>query len=78
MSTESSPVTVPASGDLSRRIAHLSDKMQVPLDQIEEIYAGEVDRLAADARLQQFVSILAIGRTRAILQRRRAGSGRRS
>jgi len=66
--------TAQASGDLSQTIAHLSEKMQVPLDRIQEIYAGEVDRLAAAARIQQFVSILAIGRTRTILRESRTGS----
>ncbi len=77
MRTQSTQVTVPASGDSSQTIAQLSEKMQVPLDQIQAIYADEVDRLAAEARIQQFVSILAISRTRTILRKLRTGSDQR-
>jgi hypothetical protein len=65
--------TAQASSDLSQTMTHLSKKMQVPLDRIHEIYAGEVNRLAAEARIHQFVSILAIGRTRTILRESRTG-----
>lgn len=61
-----------AVGEVSQTIRHLSEKMQVPLERIEEIYTGEVNRLAAEARLQQFVGILALHRTRSILRERRA------
>ncbi len=62
------------SSDLAQRIADLSEKMQVPFDEVHEIYTSEVNRLAAEARIQQFVSILAIGRTRTLLRQSRIGS----
>lgn len=63
-----------SASELSRTIRHLSEKMQVPLERIEEIYTGEVNRLTAEARLQQFVGVLALHRTRTILRERRASS----
>lgn len=63
--------TTPAGTELAQAIAHISEKMQIPLDEVHEIYSCEVSRLAAEARLHQFVSILAIGRTRSILRKSR-------
>ncbi len=68
--------TVRVSNDLFQTITHLSEEMQVPLDRIHEIYVGEVNRLAAQARIQQYVSVLALGRTRTIVRESRMGSGR--
>ena len=53
--------------DLLQAITHLSEKTEVPVQEIEAIYSQEVDRLAADARIKTFVGILALGRTRTIL-----------
>jgi Protein of unknown function (DUF3562) len=64
-----------ASTELSRSVASLANRMQVPVNKIEEIYSNELSRLTAEARLQMFVGVLAISRTRDILrqnQRRRA------
>lgn len=65
-----------ASGDASLTMAHLSEKMRVPLNEIEELYTGEVNRLAAEAPIQQFVSTLAIARTLRILRESRIRSAR--
>ncbi len=63
-----------AANDLTQTIVHLSEKMQVSLDEVHQIYSSEFSRLAAEARIQQFVSILAIGRTRTILRESRMRS----
>ncbi len=63
-----------SASDLFQTITHLSEEMQVPFDEIQEIYTSEVNQLTAEARIQQFVSLLAIGRTRTILRKRRMRS----
>jgi hypothetical protein len=75
MSADSTP-KAGASSDLSQTIRHLSEQMQVPLERIQEIYAREVNRLTAEARLHQFVGVLALGRTRTLLRESRARSAR--
>ncbi len=66
--------TARIANDLAQTIAQLSAKMEVSFDQVREIYSGEVNRLAAEARIQQFVGILAMRRTRNILRENRTRS----
>jgi len=49
-------------------IARLSHKLHVPLHEVREIYGEQLERLAADARVQSFVSVLALRNTRDILR----------
>lgn len=55
------------SDELSQVIVHLSEQTQVPVSEVEEIYASEFERLTKQARIQMFVSVLAIGRARTLL-----------
>ncbi len=67
---------VPKSGDLLQKIRHLAEEMQVPIDEIEQIYSNELHRLEAEARIQSFVGVLAIKRTRTILRVKKERSPR--
>ena len=49
-------------------IAALAEQLQVPFEQVDEIYWEQVDRLAADARIQDFLVVLALRNARAILR----------
>jgi len=51
-------------------IAALSERLSVPLQQVEEVYQREFSKLAAQARVQSFLGILALRQTRAILRER--------
>jgi Protein of unknown function (DUF3562) len=59
---------VDLSTEHSRVIASLAQKMRVPVEKIEQIYSDEFSKLSAEARIRGFVGVLAIRRTRAILQ----------
>ena len=65
----STTASTKASDDLKHHIVHLSQVSQVSIDEIERIYAAEVRRLACEARIQTFVGVLALGRTRDLLHR---------
>lgn len=52
-------------------LMHLSELTRVSVEEIERIYADEVCRLAAEARIQTYVGVIAIGRTRELLRRGR-------
>jgi hypothetical protein len=49
-------------------IARLSRELQVPLQEVREIYGAQLERLAADARIQSFLGVLATRNTRDILR----------
>jgi hypothetical protein len=49
-------------------IARLSHELQLPLHQVREIYGAQLERLAADARIQSFLGVLATRNTRNILR----------
>jgi hypothetical protein len=51
-------------------IAALSERLTVPLQHVQEIYQQEFSKLAAQARVQSFLGILALRQTRAILRER--------
>ena len=49
-------------------IAALSRKFQVPAQKVEEVYSAQRERLSIDARIDEFITILAIRNARAILR----------
>src|SRR5689334_20316721 len=49
-------------------IEALAERLQVPIEQVDEIYWEQVDRLAADARIHDFLAVLALRNARAILR----------
>ena len=49
-------------------IARLSHKLQVPLQEVREIYGSQLERLTADARIHKFIDVLALRNTREILR----------
>jgi hypothetical protein len=53
-------------------VHELAGQMQVPIDVVVEIYEFEFARLAADARVTAYVSILAVKRVREALRQRGA------
>jgi hypothetical protein len=58
----------PPDEDRARTIKALSDKLQVPMQEVGEIYGREFDRLARGARIPTFLSVLAMSNTRSILR----------
>jgi Protein of unknown function (DUF3562) len=61
-------------------IARLSDDLDVPLDEVGEIYREQLDRLAAGARIRSFLPLLAARNTRSVLRRvgKRHARGKKS
>jgi hypothetical protein len=64
---------LPSEKEHVQAIAALSDKLGVHMHDVAEVYRSELDRLAAGARITNFLIVLALSRTRSIL---RARSGR--
>ena len=58
--------------DHGRAIAMLSEKLQIPMYEVQEIYSKEFDRLASQARIGLFLGVLTLRNTRSIL---RSGNG---
>jgi uncharacterized protein (DUF2126 family) len=56
--------------DHVRVIASLSDKLKIPVHEVDEIYKREFDRLALQARIPTFLVVLAMRNTRSILRGR--------
>jgi hypothetical protein len=56
----------------AQAIAALSGKWCVSMKDIVNVYNAEFDRLAAGARVTEFLIVLALNRTRSILRARRA------
>lgn len=54
--------------DIGDPVAALSKKLHVPRQKIEEIYSAQLERLSAEARIDSFLTILAIRNARAILR----------
>lgn len=46
----------------------LAESLHRPLEEVQEIYQQQLDRLASGARVQNFVGALAIRHTRSILR----------
>jgi Protein of unknown function (DUF3562) len=57
-------------GEHGHAIARLSHELQVPLDEVGEIYRAQLARLGADAQILSFLGVLATRNTRDILRRR--------
>ncbi len=49
-------------------IARLSHALQVPLQEVREIYGTQLERLGSDARVRNFLGVLALRNTRDILR----------
>jgi hypothetical protein len=56
----------------AQAIAALSGKLRVSMKDVVDVYKAEFDRLAAGARITDFLIVLALNRTRSILRARRA------
>jgi hypothetical protein len=54
--------------DTGDPIAALSAQLHMPPQQVREIYTAQLDRLAGEARIEDFLTILAIRNARAILR----------
>jgi hypothetical protein len=54
--------------DDARAVAALSEKLQLPERQVVEIYKIEFERLAEQARIPNFLSVLAMRNTKSILR----------
>jgi hypothetical protein len=54
--------------DDARAVAALSEKLQLPEREVVEIYKIEFDRLAGQARIPNFLSVLAMRNTKSILR----------
>ncbi|MGA2779193.1 MAG: DUF3562 domain-containing protein [Steroidobacteraceae bacterium] len=54
-----------------RVVASLSDELNMPEQEVDEIFTREFDRLAAQARIPTFLVVLAMRNTRTILRERR-------
>ena len=63
-------VSRPIDPDAEHRvvIARLSDNLNVPVDEVREIYWEQLDRLAAEARIPSFLTVLAVRNTRSVLR----------
>lgn len=60
---------LPPDKDHAKTIRALSDKLQVPMHEVGEIYRVEFDRLAQGARIPTYLSVLAMNHTRSILRK---------
>jgi hypothetical protein len=54
--------------DDARAVAALSEKLNLPEREVVEIYRIEFDRLAEQARIPNFLSVLAMRNTKSILK----------
>ena len=59
--------TSPLEADQVRAIAMISDKLQLPVGEVSEIYRKEFDRLAVQARIPTFLVVLAMRNAQSIL-----------
>jgi hypothetical protein len=53
----------------------LASELRLPVEQVTGAYFEEIARLEADARIKTFVPVLAAGKVRSRLQRRRPSQG---
>ena len=54
--------------DHEQVIAGLAEQLRVPFHKVSEVYWDQLQRLAAGARIPNFLSVLATGKTRSILR----------
>jgi hypothetical protein len=52
-------------------IASLSERLDLPINEVRQTYLKELDRLGSQARIRGFIDALAVGRTRSILRSRK-------
>ena len=51
-----------------RAVAGISEELHVPMGEVREIYRQQLNRLAAGARIQSFLGVLATRNTRSFLR----------
>jgi len=61
------PVPRPVDAEL-RVVEGLSQQLRVPVGEVKETYRQQLRRLAAGARIQSFLSVLAARNTRSLLR----------
>ena len=54
--------------DTGDPITTLSEQLRVPAHQVREIYSAQLERLASEARIDDFLTVLAVRNARAILR----------
>jgi hypothetical protein len=54
--------------DTGDPVKSLSEKLHVPPQRARQVYTAQLDRLACDARIEDFLTILAIRNARAVLR----------
>ncbi len=58
----------PLGADHLTAIAMISEKLQVPISDVRDIYRKEFERLASRARIPTFLTVLTMGNVRSILR----------
>lgn len=53
--------------DRDGAIVELSEKLHLPLNEVRKAYLQELDRLKSQARIHNFVEVLAVSSTRSVL-----------
>jgi hypothetical protein len=61
------PASRPIDAEL-RAVQGLSEELHVPVGEVTEIYQQQLNRLAAGARIQSFIGVLATRNTRSFLR----------
>ena len=61
---------LPADQEHAQAIAALSDKLGVGAHEVTAVFRSELDRLAAGARITNFLIVLALSKTRSVLRAR--------
>ena len=64
----SAAATPDMDNDHARAIATLSEKLQIPVHEVQEVYSKEFDRLASQARIELFLGVLTLRNTQSILR----------
>ena len=59
---------LPLDKDLIKTVGALSSELQVPMQDVADIYRTEFDRLARAARIPAYLGVLAMSNTRSILR----------
>jgi hypothetical protein len=54
--------------DTGDPVVTLSKKFHIPAQQAQEVYSSQFERLSVDARIDDFLTVLAIRNARAILR----------
>jgi hypothetical protein len=62
-------LAAPLDRDLIKAIGALSTQLQIPVEEVADIYRMEFDRLARVARIPTYLGVLAMNNARSILRR---------